>query len=69
MAQFGQVPNSSQCRSMSASRSNCERRLPSSFVWVFHIQNHGIGAGVPKVIDDFGLLPEVVVQRSPLRSD
>jgi len=31
--------------------------------------NHGIGAGVPKVIDDFGLLPKVVVQRSPLRSD
>jgi len=31
--------------------------------------NHGIGAGMPKVIDHFGLSPEVVVQRSPLRSD
>jgi hypothetical protein len=33
----GQIPNSSQYRSIRASRSNCERRSPSSFVWFSHM--------------------------------
>jgi hypothetical protein len=40
---FGQVPKSSQWRSMSASRSNWESRVPSSVVWVFHIRSTALG--------------------------
>jgi hypothetical protein len=34
---WGQVPNSSQCRSIRASRSNSDRRLPPSLVWLAHM--------------------------------
>jgi hypothetical protein len=52
---------------MRAWRSNCERRLPASFVWVIHI--HGRSVGTPESVDEGGVVPEMMFKRSPLRNN